>query len=116
MIAFLLALIGGIVLLSMRRLNVRPIAVATIYLVDFIRSTPLLVQVFFLYFIGPEIGITLTPLQTGIIAMAIHYSCYMSEIYRASIESVPPGQWEAATALNFRRYEVYRTVIIPQVL
>jgi polar amino acid transport system permease protein len=115
-IAFVLSLIGGIVLLAMRRVKSGTVAAATVHLVDFVRSTPLLVQMFFLYFLGPEIGIALTPLQTGIVAMAIHYSCYVSEIYRAGIESVPAAQWEAAVALNFRRDQVYRAVIVPQVL
>ena len=71
--------------------------------IEFIRSTPLLVQVFFLFFVLPDIGIKFDPLPTGVIALGLHYSTYTAEVYRAGIEAVPKGQWEAATALSLPR-------------
>jgi polar amino acid transport system permease protein len=83
---------------------------------EFVRATPLLVQLYFLYFILPRFGLTLSPFATGVIGLGLHYSCYTAEAYRAGIESVPKGQWEAAVALNYRRWDLYRSIILPQAI
>ncbi|MGW7575448.1 ectoine/hydroxyectoine ABC transporter permease subunit EhuD [Streptomyces sp. NPDC054765] len=82
--------------------------------VEFIRNTPLLVQLFFLFFVLPGWGLTFAPLTTGVIGLGLHYSTYTSEVYRAGIEGVPPGQWEAATALSLPRRRTWTAVILPQ--
>jgi polar amino acid transport system permease protein len=82
--------------------------------VEFVRSTPLLVQIFFLFYVLPSAGLTLSPLLAGVIALGLHYSCYMAEVYRAGINAVPMGQWQAAKALNLTRWQTYRYVILPQ--
>lgn len=84
--------------------------------VEFIRSTPLLVQMLFLFYALPRLGITLGPLTAGILALGIHYSCYISEVYRAGINSIPRGQWEAAKSLNLTTWQTYRHVILPQAI
>ncbi len=114
--AFAISIVGGLVLLTLRRSRHWPIAAAAGFLVEFIRNTPFLVQLFFLYFIGPQFGLNLSALQTGILALGLHYSCYLSEVYRAGLESVPAAQWEAAIALNLSRRQIYQYVIIPQAL
>ncbi|MGW8379958.1 ectoine/hydroxyectoine ABC transporter permease subunit EhuD [Streptomyces sp. ODS28] len=81
---------------------------------EFIRNTPLLVQLFFLYFVLPEWGITFSALITGVIGLGLHYSTYTAEVYRAGIEGVPAGQWEAATALSLPRGRTWGAVILPQ--
>jgi polar amino acid transport system permease protein len=81
-----------------------------------VRSTPLLVQIYFLFYVLPEAGLRLSPLAAGVAALGIHYAAYCSEVYRAGIESVPRGQWEAAAALNLGRWRTLRAVIIPQAL
>jgi polar amino acid transport system permease protein len=68
--------------------------------IEFIRSTPLLVQLFFLFFVLPDYGMVLSGFTAGVVGLAIHYATYTSETYRAGIESVDRGQWEAATAIN----------------
>jgi polar amino acid transport system permease protein len=113
---FAIALVGGLFLLFLRRSRYKVVAKATNGFVEVIRSTPLLVQVFFLYFVGPQYGIVLTPLQTGIVALGIHYSCYMSEVYRAGLESVPAAQWDAVVALNLPVFTTYARIILPQAL
>lgn len=83
---------------------------------DAIRSTPLLVQLYAAYYLLPEIGLTLEPLPTGILVMGVHFACYMAEVYRAGIESVPAGQHEAAAALGLRQWTTLRRVILPQAI
>jgi polar amino acid transport system permease protein len=84
--------------------------------VEFIRSTPLLVQIFFLFYVLPEAGVRLSPLAAGVLALGVHYAAYCSEVYRAGLESVPKGQWEAAHALNLGRSRTMRSIILPQAL
>jgi polar amino acid transport system permease protein len=84
--------------------------------IESIRSTPLLVQVYFLYYVLPVWGITMSAWETGVLALGLHYGCYLSEVYRAGFESVPRGQWEACIALNFSRFDGIRDVILPQAL
>ena len=85
-------------------------------LLEFIRSTPLVVQIFFIFYVGPQIGITLSPWVAGMIAIGLHYSAYLSEVYRAGIEAVPRGQWEACRALNMTTGDTYRRIVLPQAL
>ncbi|WP_030614176.1 ectoine/hydroxyectoine ABC transporter permease subunit EhuD [Streptomyces sclerotialus] len=83
---------------------------------EFIRNTPLLVQLFFLFYVLPEWGITLSALTTGVIGLGLHYSTYTAEVYRAGIDGVPVGQWEAATALSLPRTRTWSAVILPQAI
>lgn len=85
-------------------------------IIEFIRSTPLLIQIFFLYYVMPEFGLALDAMTAGIIALGVHYACYCSEVYRAGFDNVPKGQWEAAIALNLSPYVTFRDIIIPQAI
>lgn len=84
--------------------------------IEFIRSTPLLVQILFLFFVLPDFGIVLSTVAVGVIALGVHYACYTADIYRAGIDAVPVGQWEAATALSLPRSRVWTGVILPQAI
>jgi polar amino acid transport system permease protein len=84
--------------------------------VEFIRSTPLVLQIFFVFYVGPQFGIRLSPWVAGMIAIGLHYAAYLSEVYRGGLDSVPKGQWEAATSLNLSTARTYFRVIIPQAL
>jgi polar amino acid transport system permease protein len=108
-----IAVVGGLALHGLRSSHTWLIAAPVAFLLEFIRSTPLLIQMYFLFFLGPQIGITLSALVTGLIAIGLHESCYAAEIYRAGLGSVPRGQWDAATALNFTRFTAYKHVILP---
>ena len=113
----LLALSLGLILAIARRSSVRFISWPVALFVEFIRSTPLLVQLFFLYYgLLPALGWELAPFLTGVIGLGIHYSTYTSEVYRSGIEGVPRGQWEAAQALNLSRWQTYRHVVLPQAI
>jgi polar amino acid transport system permease protein len=111
---FGLAVVLGLLLALARRSTLKLISWPAAAFIEFVRSTPLLVQLFFLFFVLPQYGIALSPLLTGIIGLGVHYATYMSEVYRAGIESVPRGQWEAATALNFSPVHTWRRIVLPQ--
>jgi polar amino acid transport system permease protein len=79
-----------------------------------IRNTPFIIQLFILFFVLPQYGITMSPLLTGIVGLGLHFSAYTAEIYRAGIDSVPKGQWEAAVALNFHPRHTWMRIVLPQ--
>ena len=111
---YALALTLGLILALLRRNPRRWVAWPVAGVIEFVRSTPLLVQLYFMYFIFPEFGFELSAMATGILGLGLHYSAYTSEVYRAGLEGVPKGQWEAAQALNMTPLQVYRHVVIPQ--
>ena len=111
-----IALVLGLALALARRAPYRMLAWPAAFFVEFVRSTPLLVQIFFLFYVLPEAGVRLSPLAAGLAALGIHYAAYCSEVYRAGLESVPKGQWGAALALNLGRWRTMRAIVLPQAL
>jgi polar amino acid transport system permease protein len=83
---------------------------------EFIRRTPGLIQIYFVFYVGPTVGLTLSPLAAGVVAMGVHFATYMSESYRAGIAAVPPGQWDAAAALSLPRLQTWAKVVMPQAI
>ncbi|MTI80984.1 MAG: ectoine/hydroxyectoine ABC transporter permease subunit EhuD [Firmicutes bacterium] len=114
--AYILALVFGLFLTLARRSSFRPLALLTYGFIEFVRCTPPLVQLFFAFFALPTIGISLSPFVAGVTVLGIHYSTYISEVYRSGIDSVPKGQWEASTALNFSKAYTWVRVILPQAI
>lgn len=112
----IVAYVLGLVLALLRRSRIQAISFVTWLVIEFIRSTPLLVQLFFLFFVFPQLGITLSPMVAGVIGLGLHYACYTAEVYRAGIEGVPKGQWEAATALSLPPTRTWTGVILPQAI
>ncbi|WP_190821638.1 ectoine/hydroxyectoine ABC transporter permease subunit EhuD [Saccharopolyspora pogona] len=106
----------GLVLALLRRSRVRLVSTAVWAFIEFVRSTPLLVQLYFLFNVLPGIGLKFSSLTTGVIGLGVHYACYTAEVYRAGIEGVPRGQWEAATALSLPIRRVWTSVILPQAI
>lgn len=84
--------------------------------VQFIRGTPLLVQLYVIFFVMPDVGINLPAFAAGVIGLGLHYACYMSEVFRAGISSVSVGQWDASVAVNLTRRQTWRHVILPQAI
>lgn len=111
-----LALVLGLCWAIARRSRSVFIAWPAAWTVEFIRGTPLLVQIYFLFYVLPSFGLTLSPFLTGVLALGVHYSAYTAEVYRAGIEGVPKGQWEAALALNLSQFHTLRAIILPQAL
>jgi polar amino acid transport system permease protein len=115
LIGFVLAAVLGLVLALLRIAfpwTAWPISV----LVELIRSTPLLIQIFFLYFVFPSFGLTLDAFTAGVLALGIHYAAYCSEVYRAGFDNIHRGQWEASTALNLSAWTTFKDIIIPQAI
>lgn len=113
----IIAFVLGLILAILRRSEIRLVNTPTRWVIEFIRSTPLLVQLYFLYFtLGSYEALQLPALATGVIGLGLHYSTYAAEVYRAGIEGVPQGQWEAATALNLPRLRVWTGVVLPQAI
>lgn len=116
---FIFALVFGFVWTFLRRIPNRPFNWIVSWVMEFIRTTPPLVQLFFIYYawpVMPVVGTTLSPVQSAILGLGLHYSTYISEIYRSGIESVEKGQWEAARALNLSTLDKWRKVILPQAI
>ncbi|MBA4494649.1 ectoine/hydroxyectoine ABC transporter permease subunit EhuD [Paenactinomyces guangxiensis] len=116
LVAFVISLAGGLLLTFGRRSKVKLLSMICYWFIEFVRSTPLLVQLFFIFYVAPDIGLKLSPFTAGVLGLGLHYSTYMSEVYRAGIEAVPRGQWEAATALNFSKVQMWKSVILPQAI
>jgi polar amino acid transport system permease protein len=111
-LATILAVLG-----ALGRLSTNPVinGVASLY-VSIVRGTPLLVQIYFIFFALPALGIVLDPVPAGIIALGFNYGAYMTEIFRAGIQAVPRGQREAAQALGMPERLVMRRVVLPQAI
>jgi His/Glu/Gln/Arg/opine family amino acid ABC transporter permease subunit len=108
------ALILGTLLAMGRRSRFKPIALPCAAYIAFIRATPLLVQIFFLFYGGHRLGIVFSALTTGIIILTLHDAGYIAEIVRAGIESIDRSQYEAADSLGFTFTKKMQYVIIPQ--
>ncbi|TCJ22657.1 amino acid ABC transporter permease [Microbacterium sp. PI-1] len=110
----LLALIVAVVLgLSVRAENI-VIRGTSRVIIEFFRGTSLVVQLFFLFFVLPQLGVSIFPIACGILGLGLNYGAYGAEVIRGSINSVPTGQWEATTALSMTPAHRMRRVIFPQ--
>ncbi|AJC82749.1 ectoine/hydroxyectoine ABC transporter permease protein EhuD (plasmid) [Rhizobium etli bv. phaseoli str. IE4803] len=110
------AMVAGLALAIARRSPVAAISRTVGFVSEFIRGTPLLVQLYFIFYVLPDIGIRLSPLTAGVIGIGIHYATYTAEVYRAGIENVSRGQWEAAKATNLTTRQAWIHVILPQAI
>jgi polar amino acid transport system permease protein len=115
-LGFALAAVLGLVLAILRRSTNPWVSTITGGFVEFIRSTPVLIQIFFVFFVFPQFGVVIPAFAAGVMALGLHYAAYCSEVYRAGLDGIPRGQWEAATALNLSPARTYVDVIIPQAI
>ncbi len=113
-IGYAIAVVVGLIFLIGQRTPYKVINILVREIVEFIRSTPLLIQLFFLYFVGPQFGIILSAWVTAMITIGFHFGLYLSEVYRGALEGVPKSQWEACRALNFTTLYTYRRIVLPQ--
>ncbi|MBA3447850.1 MAG: ectoine/hydroxyectoine ABC transporter permease subunit EhuC [Pseudaminobacter sp.] len=111
-LALIMAFLAGMGRLS-RFFAVR--ALATAY-IEFFRGTSIFVQLFWAYFVLPFFGVTLTPLQAGVLALGLNVGAYGAEVVRGAIKSIGREQYEACVALNFSRWQTMRHIIVPQAL
>ena len=115
LLGFAIAAILGLVLAAVR-IAVPWTGWTISVLVELIRSTPLLIQIFFVYFVFPKFGLVIDAFAAGVLAIGIHYAAYCSEVYRAGFDNIPRGQWEASIALNLSSWTTFRDIIIPQAI
>ena len=106
LIGFLIAIVLGLFLAIGRRSRRVWLSWPATGVIEFIRSTPLLIQVYFLYYVLPNYGVSMTAMQVGILGIGLHYACYIAEVYRGGLDAVPRAQWEAVTALKKLGLEV----------
>ena len=116
LLGFALAAVLGLVFALLRMSKNPWIANPITGFIEFVRGTPVLIQIFFMFYVLPQFGITMPALVAGVLALGVHYATYCSEVYRAGLENIPRGQWEAATALNLTPYRTFKDVIIPQAI
>ncbi|WP_210237394.1 ABC transporter permease subunit, partial [Mesorhizobium sp. M8A.F.Ca.ET.161.01.1.1] len=105
LLSFVLGLTVGLGAALGRLFGPKPLVMLVRFYVWIFRGTPLLVQLFFLYYVLPDFGIVLPAFLTGALALGLQYAAYTSEVYRGGIEAIHHGQWEAATALNLTRMQ-----------
>ncbi|MCM2303096.1 MAG: ABC transporter substrate-binding protein/permease, partial [Elusimicrobia bacterium] len=116
LLAMLFAVLLGLALALMKLYGPWPVAaLATVY-VEFVRGSPLLIQLFFIFYGLPTIGIKLQPFTAAVLGLALNYAAYEAEVYRAGILAIPHAQMEAAFALGMTRWQALRHIIIPQAL
>ena len=113
-VGYAIAAIVGLLFLLGQRTPIKIVNMINREIVEFIRSTPLLIQLFFVYFVLPQFGITLSAWVCGMITIGLHFGTYLSEVYRGALEGVPKTQWEACRALNFSTFYTYRKIVLPQ--
>lgn len=109
-----LALVLGLVVAVLRYMRIPVLSPVLTFYVLFVRGTPLLVQAFTAYFLLPEYGLELSGFVTGVLVLGVNYSAYTAEVYRAGIEGLAQGQWEAATALSLPRTRTWTKIVLPQ--
>ena len=113
---FSISIVLGLFLALGRRSKRRWVSLPVTWFIEFVRSTPLLVQLLFLFNGLTYFDILLSPLQALVIGLGVHYATYCSEAYRAGINSVGKGQWEAAVALNLSPSTTWTRVVLPQAI
>lgn len=114
LLGMVIALALGLAVAVIRFLKIPVISAVFTFYVLFVRGTPLLVQAYAAFLVLPSYGIQFSALVTGVAVIGINYSAYTAEVYRAGIEGVPAGQWEAARALSLPRRRTWTKIVLPQ--
>jgi polar amino acid transport system permease protein len=112
--SLLLSTLLGLIWAFMRVSGIAPLSWASAAIINLIRGIPIIVLLFYLYFVMPDLGITLTALQAAILGLGIAYSAYQAENFRAGIEAIDKGQVEAAQAIGMGWWLTMRRVVLPQ--
>jgi polar amino acid transport system permease protein len=116
LLSFFLALLVGLLLALARMSQFKPIRMISACYIQFIRGTPMLLQLFFIYYVLPYAGILLSPFISGVLGLGANYAAYMAEVFRAGIQAIPKGQWDASAALGMSRPLLMQRIIVPQAI
>lgn len=115
-VSYVLAALLGLLIGMARMTRFWPVRVfATVY-IQLIRGTPLLLQLFSIYYVLPYGGIVLSPFVAGVLGLTINYAAYMAEVFRSGIQAIPREQWEAARSLGMSRKLLMRRIVLPQAI
>ena len=112
--ALVLSVVLATALTVMRASAIRPLGMAVNVYISFVRGTPLLVQLFLVFYVLPVIGLDFAPLTAGIITLGFNSAAYSAEIMRGGLAALPKGQWEAARSLGLGPVAIWGRVILPQ--
>ena len=112
--AMILALVLGLLIALARISQFKALRAIAVFFVEVIRGTPLLVQLVYIFFVLPSIGIAIDPIPAGILGLGLNYAAYLSEVFRSAILSVESGQTEAALSLGYTPTKALWKVVIPQ--
>lgn len=111
-----LAFIGGLLLLAPLRAGNRTLRGLAVGYIELLRYTPLLVQIYLLYFGLPLLGLVLSGFACGIVALTLQHAAFFAVVFRSGVDSVPSGQWFAARSIGLRPRQVWLRVVLPQAL
>lgn len=112
--SFLLAIAIGLVVCFCRLSRLPMVSKAAVAYIELIRGTPLLLQLFYIYYALPDVGIRLPAFEAGVAGLSINFGAYLAELFRAGIQSIETGQTEAARSLGMTTPQVMRYVVLPQ--
>ncbi|HEM3577043.1 amino acid ABC transporter permease [Streptococcus suis] len=115
-LVLLLSLPLGAILAFLMQMKFKPLQWLLHFYVLIMRGTPLLLQLIFVYYVLPSVGITFDRMPAVILAFTLNYAAYFSEIFRGGIEAIPKGQYEAAKVLKFTPVQTIRYIVLPQVV
>jgi len=115
-LSMVLAVSFGLFLALSRVYGPRPLSFISTTYIEVVRGTPLLIQLYLIYYGLPQIGINISPLIAGILGLGLNYAAYEAENYRAGLFSVPRGQLEAAISLGMTKFQALRYIIVPQAI
>lgn len=115
-IVIILALVLGLFVALGRLSHFKPLSLVIGAYVEIMRSTPLLLQLIYIYFVLPDFGIRLNPFPAAVVGLTINYAAYLSEVYRSGIQAIPQGQLDAAAAVGMRPSLTMRRIILPQAI
>ena len=115
-VASLIAYILGLAIAILKMSKSKVTRVSLYWITEFVRRTPILVQLYVVFYVLPDFGIFLEAFTCGVIVLGVHFSTYTSEVFREGIENVSKGQWEAAKSLNYNPYQAWKHVILPQAI
>jgi His/Glu/Gln/Arg/opine family amino acid ABC transporter permease subunit len=116
LLSFALATAIGLLVGLARISRLLPLRMLATPYVQFIRGTPLLLQLFCIYYVLPYGGIILSPFVSGLLGLTINYSAYMAEVFRGGVLAIPKGQWEAGLSVGMSRRLLLKRIILPQAL
>jgi His/Glu/Gln/Arg/opine family amino acid ABC transporter permease subunit len=116
LVAMALALVVGLVIATLSQIPSRAARGVVRGYVEIFRNTPLLVQIFIVYFALPQLGVKLSPFASGLSALVLYSAAYNTEVFRAGLEAVPYGQHEAARSLGLGPFQEFAHVVVPQAL